>query len=287
MSEDDAMYKMPPTDTSPFSLMLWWQFGFFLLMLYEWTANSSEGDSLLFGAIFVLIGLLLLLRVKNGVLGAMGVLAAIPVVIGLMDGESLPNIMMFIFWMVVFMGGMAIMLPATGFREYGLEISDGTRKWVVILVVSLVCAMFGAGENYDLASSGEYNDDSDSMYNEAKDNGTLYDKEKGQWIQPCSDRSFCYEAGDMNVNLAWAGFAVAVIGLLIFLATAAGGLAIGPLRPFHGVAIAVLSAWLTAYNTSDFVAGRDLPVELAWALTISGLMILPVYNLFDNDTAEV
>ena len=286
MSEDDAMYKMPPTDTSPFSLMLWWQFGFFLLMLYEWTANSSEGDSLLFGAIFVLIGLLLLLRVKNGVLGAMGVLAAIPVVIGLMDGESLPNIMMFIFWMVVFMGGMAIMLPATGFREYGLEISDGTRKWVVILVVSLVCAMFGAGENYDLASSGEYNDDSDSMYNEAKDNGTLYDKEKGQWIQPCSDRSFCYEAGDMNVNLAWAGFAVAVIGLLIFLATAAGGLAIGPLRPFHGVAIAVLSAWLTAYNLSDFV-GRNLPVELAWALTISGLMILPVYNLFDNDTAEV
>ena len=90
----------------------------------------------------------------------------------------------------------------------------------------------------------------------------------------------------MNVNLAWAGFAVAVIGLLIFLATAAGGLAIGPLRPFHGVAIAVLSAWLTAYNLSDFV-GRDLPVELAWALTISGLMILPVYNLFDNDTAEV
>ena len=278
MPEDDAMYKMPPTDTSPFSLMLWWQFGFFLLMLYEWTTNSSEGDSPLFGAIFVLIGLLLLLRVINGVLGAMGVLAAIPVVIGLMDGESLPNIMMFIFWMVVFMGGMAIMLPATGFREYGLEISDGTRKWVVILVVSLVCAMFGAGENYDMASSGEYNDDSDSMSQEEKEL-----RENGA---ACSEMVSCHEAGDMNVNLAWAGFAVAVIGLLIFLATAAGGLAIGPLRPFHGVAIAVLSAWLTAYNLSDFV-GRDLPVELAWALTISGLMILPVYNLFDNDTAEV
>ena len=278
MSEDDAMYKMPPTDTSPFSLMLWSQFGFFLLMLYEATANSSGDDFPLFGAIFVIIGLLLLPRVKNGVLGAMGVLAATPVVIGLMDGESLPNIMMFIFWMVVFMGGMAIMLPATGFREYGLEISDGTRKGVVIVVVSLVCAMFGAGENYDMASSGEYNDDSDSMYQEEKEL-----RENGA---ACSEMVSCHEAGDMNVNLAWAGFAVAVIGLLIFLATAAGGLAIGPLRPFHGVAIAVLSAWLTAYNLSDFV-GRDLPVELAWALTISGLMILPVYNLFDNDTAEV
>ncbi|MCH2416873.1 MAG: hypothetical protein MK195_08960, partial [Acidimicrobiales bacterium] len=223
MPEDDAMYKMPPTDTSPFSLMLWWQFGFFLLMLYEWTTNSSEGDSPLFGAIFVLIGLLLLLRVKNGVLGAMGVLAATPVVIGLMDGESLSNIMMFIFWMVVFMGGMAIMLPATGFREYGLEISDGTRKWVVIVVVSLVCAMFGAGENYDMASSGEYNDDSDSMYQEEKEL-----RENGA---ACSEMVSCHEAGDMNVNLAWAGFAVSVVGLLILLATAAGGVEIGPLRP--------------------------------------------------------
>ena len=257
MSEDDAMYKMPPTDTSPFSLMHWSQFGFFMLMLYETTANSS-GDGLpLFGAIFVIIGLLLLLRVKNGVLGAMGVLAATPVVIGLMDGESLPNIMMFIFWMVVFMGGMAIMLPAASFREYGLEISDDVRKWIVILVVSLVCVMFGAGENYDIASSGEYSSDSDDI---------------------------THVAGDMNVNLAWAGFAVAVIGILIFLATAVGGVEIGPLRPFHGVGIAVLSAWLTAYNLSDF-AGRDLPVELAWALAISGLMILPVYNFFEEEAA--
>ena len=44
MSEDDAMYKMPPTDTSPFSMMLWFQFGFFLLMLYESTFNSTDVD---------------------------------------------------------------------------------------------------------------------------------------------------------------------------------------------------------------------------------------------------
>ena len=93
-------------------------------------------------------------------------------------------------------------------------------------------------------------------------------------------------AGDLNVNLAWAGFAVAVVGLLIFLAIAVGGVELGPIRPFHGISIAVLSAWLTAYNLSDF-AGRDLPMELAWALAISGLMILPVYNFFEEDTAQV
>ncbi len=259
MSEDDAMYKMPPTDTTPFSMMLWCQFGFFLLMFYEATVNSSGDDNPLFGTIFVIIGLLLLLRVKNGVFGAMGVLAATPVVIGLVEGTSLSDIFWFIFWMVIFMGGMAVMLPAASFKEYGLEISDDVRKWVVILVVSLVCVMFGAGENYDIASSGEYSSDSDDT---------------------------TYVAGDLNVNLAWAGFAVAVIGILIFLATAVGRVEIGPLRPFHGVAIAVLSAWLTAYNLSDF-AGRDLPMELAWALAISGLMILPVYNFFEEDTAQV
>ena len=105
MSEDDAMYKMPPTDTSPFSLMLWCQFGFFMLMLYETTANSSGDGNPLFSGVFVIIGLLLLLRVKNGVLGAMGVLAATPVVIGLVEGASLSDTFWFIFWMVIFMGG--------------------------------------------------------------------------------------------------------------------------------------------------------------------------------------
>ena len=268
---------MPPTDTRPFSLMLWCQFGFFLLMLYETTTNSSGDGNPLFSGVFVIIGLLLLLRVKNGVLGAMGVLAATPVVFGLMDGEDTSSILMWMFWMVVFMGGMAIMLPAASFREYGLKISDGARKWIIILFVSLVVGMFGAGESYDIANSGEYNDDSDSMYQDEKelrDNGAA-----------CSEMVSCHEAGDMNVNLAWAGFAVAVGGLLILLATAAGGVEIGPLRPFHGVAIAVLSAWLSAYNLNDF-AGRDLPVELVWALIISGLMILPVYNFFEEDTAQ-
>ena len=257
MSEDDAMYKMPPTDTSPFSLMLWCQFGFFMLMLYETTANSSGDGNPLFSGVFVIIGLLLLLRVKNGVLGAMGVLAAAPVVFGLVDGEGASSILMWMFWMVVFMGGMGIMLPAASFREYGLEISDNARKWTVILVVCLVAGMFGAGESYDIASSGEYTSDGGDT---------------------------THVAGDLNVNLAWAGFAVAVGGLLIFLATAVGGVKIGPLRPFHGVSIAIISAWLSAYNLSDF-AGRELPVELGWALVITGLMILPVYNFFEEDAA--
>jgi len=257
MPEDDAMYKMPPIDATPFSLMLWSQFGFFLLMLYETTVNSSGDGNDLFGMTFVIVGLLLLLRVKNGVLGAMGVLAAAPVVFGLIDGAEMNEMIGGIFWLVIFMGGMGVMLPATGFKEYGLEISDGARKWVVIFVVCLVAGMFGAGESYDIASSGEYTSDS-------------------------GDET--HVADDLNVNIAWAGFAVAVVGLLILLVTAAGGVEIGPLRPFHGVAIAVLSAWLSAYNLSDF-AGRDLPVELAWALVISGLMVLPVYNFFDNDAA--
>ena len=261
MSEDDAMYKMPPTDTTPFSLMLWFQFGFFLLMLYESTFNSTDvddgGPPQYFGLVFVIVGLLLLMRVKNGVLGAMGVLVAAPVVFGLVEGEGMNFILEFIFWMVIFVGGMAVILPAASFREYGLEISVDVRKWAIILLVSLVVGMFGAGESYGIASSGEYTSDSDDM---------------------------THVAGDMNVNLAWTGFAVAVGGLLIFLAIAVGGVEIGPLRPFHGIAIAVLSAWLTAYNLSDF-AGRDFPMELAWALAISGLMILPVYNFFESNEA--
>ncbi len=269
---DNAPYQMPPTDTSPFSLMLWCQFVFFMLMLYETSADSGPD---LFSGVFVIVGLLLLMRVKNGVFGAIGVLAAAPVVFGLAEGGDfdLSGILMWMFWMVVFMGGMGILLPAASFREHGLKISDGARKWIIILFVCLVVGMFGAGESYDIANSGEYNDDSDSMYQDEKEL-----RENGA---ACSEMVSCHEAGDMNVNLAWAGFAVAVGGLLIFLATAAGGVELGPLRPFHGSSIAVLSAWLSSYNLSDF-AGRDLPVELVWALTISGLMILPVYNFFEN-----
>ena len=267
---DDAPYQMPPTDTSPFSLMLWCQFVFFMLMLYETSADSGPD---LFSGVFVIVGLLLLMRVKNGVFGAIGVLAAAPLVFGLAEGEGLSDILMWMFWMVVFMGGMGVMLPAAGFREHGLKISDGARKWIIIIFVCLVVGMFGAGESYDIANSGEYNDDSDSMYQDEKEL-----RENGA---ACSEMVSCHEAGDMNVNLAWAGFAVAVGGLLIFLATAVFGVELGPLRPFHGISIAVLSAWLSAYNLSDF-AGRDLPVELVWALTISGLMILPVYNFFEN-----
>ena len=152
--EENSAYEMPPTDTSPFSLMLWCQFGFFMLMFYETAVNSSEGGE--FGVVFVIVGLLLLLRVKNGILGAMGVLAAAPVVFGLADGAEMNDILGGIFWLVIFMGGMGVMLPATGFREYGLGISDGARKWVLILVVCMIVGMFGAGESYDIASSGEY-----------------------------------------------------------------------------------------------------------------------------------
>ena len=270
---DSTMFKMPPTDTAPFSLMLWCQFVFFMLMLYETSADSGPD---LFSGVFVIVGLLLLMRVKNGVLGAIGVLAAAPVVFGLVEGDGLSDILMWMFWMVVFMGGMGIMLPAASFREHGLKISDGARKWIIIIFVCLVVGMFGAGESYDIANSGEYNDDSDSMYQDEKEL-----RENGA---ACSEMVSCHEAGDMNVNLAWAGFAVAVGGLLIFLATAVGGVELGPLRPFHGISIAVLSAWLSSYNLSDF-AGRDLPVELVWALVISGLMILPVYNFFENGEA--
>ncbi|MDG1533161.1 MAG: hypothetical protein P8Q35_01770 [Candidatus Thalassarchaeaceae archaeon] len=267
---DNAPYQMPPTDTSPFSLMLWCQFVFFMLMLYETSADSGPD---LFSGVFVIVGLLLLMRVKNGVFGAIGVLAAAPVVFGLAEGGDLSGILMWMFWMVVFMGGMGILLPAASFREHGLKISDGARKWIIILFVCLVVGMFGAGESYDIANSGEYNDDSESLSEEEKEL-----RENGA---ACSEMASCHEAGDMNVNLAWAGFAVAVGGLLIFLATAVFGVELGPLRPFHGISIAVLSAWLSAYNLSD-LAGRDLPVELVWALTISGLMILPVYNFFEN-----
>ncbi|MFL2956112.1 MAG: hypothetical protein ACJZ39_01440 [Candidatus Thalassarchaeaceae archaeon] len=270
---DDAPFEMPPTDTSPFSLMLWCQFVFFMLMLYETSADSGPD---LFSGVFVIVGLLLLMRVKNGVFGAIGVLAAAPVVFGLAEGGDLSGILMWMFWMVVFMGGMGILLPAASFKEHGLKISDGARKWIIILFVCLVVGMFGAGESYDIANSGEYNDDSDSMYQDEKEL-----RENGA---ACSEMVSCHEAGDMNVNLAWAGFAVAVGGLLIFLATAVGGVELGPLRPFHGISIAVLSAWLSSYNLSDF-AGRDLPVELVWALVISGLMILPVYNFFENGEA--
>ena len=65
--EENSAYEMPPTDTSPFSLVLWAQFGFFVLILSEFNQNTDAmgaAELVFLGAVLV-TGLLQLLGWNN------------------------------------------------------------------------------------------------------------------------------------------------------------------------------------------------------------------------------
>ena len=259
--EENSAYEMPPTDTSPFSLVLWAQFGFFVLILSEFNQNTDAmgaAELVFLGAVLV-TGLLQLLRVNNRrMIGMLLMMAAAVVSWGVIEGEMEGAIFGLIFFILPFFG-MVIFIPALGFDEHGMELSRERRKILLVLVMSLCIVFFTVMENLDLAN------DDDGVY-ETSD---------------FDDETITYEISDLNVNLAKASIGLAVTGVLIFLATALGGMALGGLRPWHGVAIAAVAPWIDGYNWSDFGSDSIL-MGCLWALMITVMYVFTAREFFEN-----
>ena len=133
---DDAPYQMPPTDTSRFSLVMWAQFGFFLLIAYEMNSNfegtMGAEEYVFLGAVLV-TALLQLLRVNNRrMIGMLLMMAAAVVSWGVIGGEMEEAIFGLIFFIIPFFG-MVIYIPALGFDEHGMELSRERRKLILVL----------------------------------------------------------------------------------------------------------------------------------------------------------
>jgi len=261
----DSPYKMPPTDTSRLSLVMWAQFGFFALIVYEFYQASDgkmdSSNSVFIGSVLV-AGLLQLLRVDNGrMIGMLLLIVGTVVAWGVIDGNMGEAIGALIFFILPFFG-MVIFLPALGFDEYGIELSRESRKTLIVAVMALCMSLFTVMDNIDLAT----NDD-------------------GSHTVEDIDGEVTYEVSDLNVNLAKASVGLALFGVVIFLAITLGGMDIGGMSPWHAIAIALISPWVDAYNWNDF--GQDtILMGALWALAITATFLLVAQEFFENDTGH-
>ena len=160
------MYKMPPTDTSPFSLMLWAQFAIFGLFVLQ----GAIEDDWVWAIADGIAGLLLLLRVKNG---RPVVVLLIPVLtIALGSGEGLGELP----FMWIFYGALAY-LPVLAYDEFEVELdSDKKRIGVLGLFTAMVVVMGmvfgpawilaeGVGGEFEDPDSGETHEVTSEGYN--------------------------------------------------------------------------------------------------------------------------
>ena len=148
---DNTPYEMPPTDTSPFSLMLWAQFAIFGLFVLD----GAMQDDWVWAIADGIAGLLLLFRVKNG---RPFVVFLIPVItIALGSGEGFGELP----FMWIFYGALAY-LPVLAYDEFEVELdSDKKRIGVLGLFTVMVVVMgmvFGPAWVLAEGSGGEMED---------------------------------------------------------------------------------------------------------------------------------
>ena len=149
--EESVPYKMPPTDTSPFSLMLWVQFSIFALFSLGAAVDSDWEWVIADG----MAGLLLLFRIKNGRVAAVFLAPVIAAALGSAEGfEEVP--FMWVFY------GTLVYLPALAYDEFEVELdSDKKRIGVLGLFTAMVVIMgmvFGPAWVLAEGSGGEMED---------------------------------------------------------------------------------------------------------------------------------
>ena len=166
LMSDDTIYKMPPTDTEAFSLMLWAQFAVFGLFTLQ---GAVDGD-LLWMIADGMAGLLLLFRVKNGRLVVVFLIPLLTAALG--SGEGLEEVP----FMWVFYGAL-VYLPALAYDEFEVELdSDKKRIGVLGLFTGMMVLMGmifgpawiladGVGNEFEDPDSGELYEITSDAYN--------------------------------------------------------------------------------------------------------------------------
>ena len=163
---DDTIYKMPPTDTEAFSLMLWAQFAVFGLFTLQ---GAVDGD-LLWMIADGMAGLLLLFRVKNGRLVVVFLIPLLTAALG--SGEGLEEVP----FMWVFYGAL-VYLPALAYDEFEVELDPEKKRIGVLgLFTAMVVVMGmvfgpawilaeGVGGEFEDPDSGETHEVTSEGYN--------------------------------------------------------------------------------------------------------------------------
>jgi len=257
---DTPLYKIPTIDLSAKSLLTLSQLGIFAVFAY-WAVEGGVEDNFqyLFLVMMAGAGLALFLSVPNARIGVTLGIPALMVVMGVAVGEY-----DMIFWagfMMVMIAPIAYM-PAMATGDPTLGLDDETRLqrlgilWVVFALFMMVMMVQLAG----FAIEGEATDE---------DNDGV---------------EFTMVLDSNQQTIAQGGLALGVIGVLVFTLTALVGTDLGPMRPWHGGAMAA-GAMLIGRYLWDVAEGAPAASagDYLMVLSMVGLLVLTPCIAYDEN----
>ena len=259
---DTELYKIPTVELSAKFLLSLSQLMIILVITY-WVSQGTENNiDYILPMLMVGAALSLFLSVPNA---RMGVTLGIPllmVVWGLATGEN--DMIFFAIFMILLIGPIAY-LPAMTTGDSTLDLDDETRlqRLGILWLAFSIFMLFMMAPVVGMAMDGEWTE-------EAPD-GNTYDMSIDSTSQ----------------TIAQGALGLGVAGILVFLITAVLGMELGPMRPFHGGAMAASTMIIAQYLVLMADGGPAFDItDIPFIFGLVGLIGLPPYAAYESDGNE-
>ena len=250
-----TMYKLPQIDSTPASMLKLAQLGFFCVFAY-WGVDDAESTiDWVWPIIMISAGLSLYLSVPNSRIGATLGIPLIMVVMGVIMDEL--DMAFWAIFMLVIVGSLAY-IPALALGDESLNIDDKSRitRFKILYSLFAIMMVFLFSVLAPAAMDGTFEDDGEDPVVE-------------------------YQLESTDQTIAQAGFAMAIVGVLIFLGTGVFGLRLGPMNPWHGGAMISSGVFADSYL---WMAVADTGfADFLFALAASGIFTLSALVAFQQD----
>jgi len=259
---DTELYKIPTVELSAKFLLSLSQLIIFLVITY-WVSQGTENNiDYLLPMVMVGAALSLFLSVPNARMGVTLGLPLLMVVWGLATGEN--DMIFFAIFILLLIGPIAY-LPAMATGDSTLDLDDETRikRLGILWLAFTVFMLFMMAPVVDMAMEGEWAEESPD--------GKTYDMSIDSTSQ----------------TIAMGALGLGIAGILVFLMTAVMGMELGPMRPFHGGAMAASTMIIAQYLVLMADGGPAFNIaDMPFIIALVGLIGLPPYIAYESDGNE-
>ena len=259
---DTELYKIPTVELSAKFLLSLSQLMIFLVITY-WVSQGTENNiDYILPMLMVGAALALFLSVPNARMGVTLGLPLLMVVWGLATGEN--DMMFFAIFILLLIGPIAY-LPAMATGDSTLDLDDETRikRLGILWLAFTVFMLFMMAPVVDMAMEGEWAEESPD--------GKTYDMSIDSTSQ----------------TIAMGALGLGIAGILVFLITAVIGMELGPMRPFHGGAMAASTMIIAQYLVLMADGGPAFNIaDMPFIIALVGLIGLPPYIAYESDGNE-
>ena len=219
--EQSPYYKIPEIDFTAKSLLKLAQLGFFCVFAYWGYEDAETASDWIFPVIMVIGGASLYLSVPNSRIGVTLGIPAVMIIWGILESE--PEVAGWAIFFALVAGSLAY-LPALAIDEenLGLDHDTSQKRFGILYAVFAIFMVLMFSILVPSATDGEFMDED-------------------------GDEETVYTLGSTDQTFAQIGLAFGIIGILIFIGTAILGVAIDPLRPWHGGALLSGAVFIDSY----------------------------------------